>query len=193
MSDPDEDPVRWFELDPSDQAASSFLEDERTDHPVREQILDLVGDRPGLNKHQVAQALGLHDNVVEHHLGRLTQAGAVVLRDASRERETLVFRTEDADLWDDERTRILFGRAAKRNIALYLADHSGAMTQEIAEALGLSPVTIRHHLRVLREHDLVQRHRAGRTFRYEPGEVLDAWIERAGDGFPRTWEPSPGP
>jgi DNA-binding transcriptional ArsR family regulator len=98
------------------------------------------------------------------------------------------FLAEDEELWEDENTRILFGRRQKRAVGLLLADKPGASTREIAEALMLSPDTVRYHLRTLMAHELVERYPSGQTNLYEPAEALVQWAREVGDGFDRPWE-----
>lgn len=49
-------------------------------------------------------------------------------------------------------------------------------------------MTVRYHLRTLKDHGLVDGHPTGRTHLYEPHEELESWAERVGSAFGRPWE-----
>lgn len=157
-------------------------------HPVRCVIYELLKHRPGLNKNQVGDTLELYPNRLKFHMDRMIQAGLIETRSSPRGQEVVCFLAEDADLWEDEATRILFGRSPLRQVAMYLAEHPGATTGEIAEALDVTPVTVRHHLDNLLEHDLVDRFQIERHYEYHAGPKLDRWVDEVGDGFERWWE-----
>jgi DNA-binding MarR family transcriptional regulator len=159
------------------------------EHPHRADIVGLLDERPGMNKNQICNELGMDGTVLDHHLDKLENEGQlVVTRDSAQEKEVLCFLAEDAELWEDENTRILFGRQPKRLVALYLAENRGATTREIAEELRLSAWTVRHHIRTLIQHELVLRYPSGQTNVYEPADVLERWVEELGEGFERPWE-----
>lgn len=157
-------------------------------HPLRRQILKILRERPGLNKNQLAKRLDIYPNQVDFHLRRMEKGDLVEMRPSARDSEILCFRVGDAGLWEDERTRILFGRRPLRQVGLYLADHPGTSSQKIAGALDVSTVTVRHHIRTLLDHDLATRWRIGRRFEYHPTEPLEAWVDEVGSGFERAWE-----
>lgn len=156
-------------------------------HERRQEIMDALSQTPGLNKNQISGRLGVDPNLVEFHLDRLETHDLVVQRPSAQGQETLCFRTEDAHLWEDEDTRILFGRRRTREIGLYLAEHHGASSDELAEAFDLTPVTIRYHLRTLGDHGLVEQLRFGRSVEYHAREKLEAWARDIGEPFERPW------
>lgn len=172
-----------------DEGVPESVQEGALDHPHRKAIVELLRERPGLNKNQIAEELGLDVNVVDHHIDKLEhEAQLVVTKDSAQGKEVLCFLTEDVDHWENENTRILFGRRTKRVVALFIAEYPGRTTREIAEALRLSPWTVRYHLRTLIRHGLVDRHASGQTKLYEPAKVLTAWVEEVGQGFERPWE-----
>lgn len=75
-----------------------FVVDRLLEHPLRARILDLVEERPGSNKNQLAGSLDIHPNLLEHHLEKLEDARLLVTRPSAQEREVLVFSAEDAEL-----------------------------------------------------------------------------------------------
>lgn len=159
-------------------------------NPTRKAIVDQLGRTPGLNKNQLRKKVDILPNLLDFHLDRLVEHGLVVTKSSAQEKETLCFLRSDEELWSDEETRIMFGRRPTREVGIYIAENPGADTEEIAEAVGLSKVTVRHHLRTLKEHDMIQRIRLGRSFEYHPSTLLEEWMERIGDAFPRPWESS---
>lgn len=181
-------PIPSEDEDTGDLVAEAVLE-----QPTRRRIVEELEQRPGLNKRRLCDHLDLYMSQVDLHVERLEEAGIVVTRPGVRDREVLVFRSEDADLWENERTRVLYGRAATRQVGLYLAENPGAETQGIAEALDLSPPTIRHHLRILRTHDLVAHLQVGQSHEYHPSNELRDWARTVGRHFPRSHDGSAQP
>lgn len=159
------------------------------EHPLRRAIVGLLADRPGMNKNQICAELGTGGHQLDHHLDQLEhRGGLVVTRESAQDQEVLCFLAEDERLWEDERTRILFGRRQKRSVALFVAENPGATTREIAQAVRLSACTVRHHLRTLRAHGLVEGYRTGRARVYEPAQRLERWACEVGGDFERPWE-----
>lgn len=165
----------------------TFGDEDLLVHPLRRRIVDLLDQRPGMNKNQVREELDVNRTVLEHHLDRLENEGIVITRSAARDREMLVFLSGDEELWRDERTRILFGREGSRNVGLYIAENPGVTTKQIAKALGLTRVTIRHHIRRLSEYGLLSRESEGRSVLYNPRERLRDWSEDLGAQFNAPW------
>ncbi len=155
---------------------------------TRERIRELLIRMPGMNKNQLARRLDIYPSLRDYHLKKLIRDGLVVTRSSARGREILCFWWEDADLWHDPRTRILYGRRASRLVALYIADHPGSTSSEIGAALDRSDATIRYHLDSLLGKCLVARERDGRQIRYRPSDRLTSWVEEIGEGFPRPWQ-----
>lgn len=171
-----------------EEGVPDFVQDRLLEHPTRQAIVDLLAKRPGMNKSQICKELDLRANVVDHHIEKLEEAQLVVTEESENGYETLCFRLEDAMLWADDRTRVLYGRRGVRAVGLFLAENPGATTREIAEALHLTTVTIRQHLRTLMCHGLVERYPAGQTNLYKPATVLEEWACEVGEGFDRRWK-----
>lgn len=141
-----------------------------------------------MNNNQIAKALGLRPTLVIFHADRLEEVGLLERRAGWSGRETYLFTPENAHLWEEESTRLLYGRAPVRPVALYLADNPGAQTHEIAEVLGMSVRTAREHVRILHERGLVDRVQVEQWFEYYADESLVTWAhEMAGDSA-RDWE-----
>lgn len=161
-------------------------------HEVRQEILRLLAERPGMNQHQLSQELGVNHNVVVYHVKRMQRFGLLETRPGVRQRETLCFRPEDVSLWDVESTRFLLGRAPALGVAQFLAANPGAEANAISQALGLTVPTVRRHLNTLEEEELVQRFRVDRKVLYhaEP-ELVNALAALLPGGDPTGDASSP--
>lgn len=144
-------------------------------HPVRRRIVDLLAQSPGLNKSRIARELGLQLNAVRYHLRKLEGAGLVVLRRSPRKHEVVSFVKTDARLWDEPRTRVLFGGRPGARVARHIARHPGATVREIAPATGLTPSAVHYHIRTLMAYRLVIRYRLGPVYRHYPHQDLERW------------------
>lgn len=141
-----------------------------------------------MNKNQIRREVGVGLRVLDQHLQKLLSEDVVVRRPSAQGKEHLYFRPEDQDLWENEATRIMFGRREARDVGLYVAEHPGATSKEIAEAIGKTPMTARHHLRTLRDHGIVTSADAGRKVEYHPLRELRRWVEEHGEVYDRPWE-----
>lgn len=150
-------------------------------------MVDLLDRCPGLNQHQVGERLDLEWTTITQHLERLSEARLVVVRAGDREGELLCFLARDELLWHDDHTRILYGRAATRRVALRLVDDPPAKAAEIAEDIGRSVRRVRDHLVRLRERELTIKVRSGNDVLYHPTGRLLAWADDVAEGYPRPW------
>lgn len=167
----------------ADAEPGELLENEN-----RAEIVDLIAQYPGMNMHQVFRSVDVNVRVVDHHMKRLIEAGVIVRLPSANEREYVHFLPEDEHYWENERTRILFGREPVRMVAMYIAEHPGCTSFDIAEAVDLSPVTVRQHLRTLKDRDLITAGQRGLTVEYHPLLDLREWMEELGDRYPRPWQ-----
>lgn len=165
----------------------TVVQEKLLEDPTRREIVRVLRETPGLNKSQLRRRVDVLRNTLEFHLSRLEERNIVLTRQVPTGNEVLCFLAADEHLWADERTRVLFGRASNREIALYIAEHEGPATREIADAVDLEPVTVLHHLETLREHDLVDRVRTGNNVSYFPSSALEAWVDEVGDAYGRPW------
>lgn len=154
---------------------------------IRRKIIDLLAGAPGMNKHQIAKALGIHLNSVIFHVKRLVDVGLLESRAGWNGRQTHFFTPELAHLWEEEATRVLYGRAPVRLVALYLADNPGTHSHEIAEVLGMSPRTVREHLRILREGGLAEGVQVEQRIEYYADELLVTWAQEVAGDCARDW------
>lgn len=147
------------------------------ENEARSEIIELLRQRPGMNRNQLAKKLGIHASAVGYHIRRLAAIDLVETRPATQGREQLCFATGDAHLWDDEGTRVLYGRGLPRKVAIYLVEHPGADVHEIARGLCESEHTVRRHLRTLQECELVARTQVRKRVHYHPESRLEQWVE----------------
>lgn len=157
------------------------------ENPARSDIVDLLDRCPGLNQQQVGERLDLEWATLTLHLERLSQARLVVVRAGERRGELLCFLARDELLWHDDHTRILYGQAATRRVALRLVDDGPSSAQEIANDLERSVRRVREHLVRLRDHELALKARTGNDVLYFPTARLLAWADDVAQGYPRPW------
>lgn len=160
----------------------SSIQTSLLDDDVRSSIYTMVGERPGSNKNQLAKGLNIYHNHLDYHVSRLETHDLVVERPGGKG-DVIVFRTEDAHLWEDPKTRILYGRSPTRDVALYISQNPGTSSQEIADAHDASVNMARYHLRRLKDHDLLEMLNVGRRSEYHPAPALDEWVEGPGAGY----------
>lgn len=149
------------------------------DNPTRKEIIRLLETKPGMNKHQISKELGMNVNAVEFHLDRLIEAGQVKIRSENKKREIHCFTADNVDLWENESTRILFGRGPSREVALFVAQNPGASAKQIAEELCISINTARRHIRQLEKAELIQKMRVEQNVFHHAEPGLEEWVERA--------------
>lgn len=157
------------------------------DHPKRKAIYELVRSRPGINRNQVKTALGLAMGVLDFHLHRLENGKVIVRKPSHRDNEVLLFTPDQCGLWENPRTRLLFGTNATRKVAMVLAQQPGATSADIADAVEAEPVTVRYHLSKLRDHGLADARRYGNRVEYQPTAELVDWWEGPGRGYDSSW------
>ncbi len=173
--EPEGEPSSWDRSYGEEPAAESLL-----GNPLRAEMVALLRERPGTNKLRLAKAMGTEIKHIDFHLQRLVKAGLVDVR-RGRGPETLCFMKEDVHLWDNEASRVFFGRGSSLNVAAFLSDRPGLSAPEIAEGLGISVYSARRHIRILQECELVRRSRVDQSIVYHAAPSLIDWIEQIGD------------
>lgn len=169
-----------WELDPLQQALLA--------QSTRREIVELLARAPGLNKQQIARRIGIHRRTLDSHLTLLTWAELVAVRSGERGRERICFTSPHAHLADDEATRILYGQAPTRRVALYICENEPVTTEETGQALDRSEEAIRQHAAKLRERGLTRMVRSAGNAYHGSTEQLRDWYEAWGEGYPRPWE-----
>lgn len=159
-----------------DPVQRDFLE-----QPRRREIVELLAGRPGLNESQIARDLGIHLNLARFHLERLEAVDLVEVQRSPRGREKVCFLPRDLDLWEDPRTRVLFGGSRVTEVARVVVRKPGSTASEIGEELGLSRSGTHRHLNTLRKAGLIRRFRIKQAYRHYPAPVLETWVEHTGN------------
>lgn len=189
--DHDEDPAASSETAPDDalelELDPSRVQTRLLEDPTRRAIVRILSRTPGLNVSQLRRRADVARNTMEFHLRRLSEADLVVTEQREGSNEVLCFLPTDACLWERQATRVLFGRRSNRQVALFVEEHPGSSTTQIAEAVGLEPVTVLHHLKTLRDHALVERVREGNEVAYFPSPTLEGWVEDVDGNYERRW------
>lgn len=153
----------------------------------RRKIVEQLLETPGLNLNLLAEKTGMHRALVGFHARKLERGDIVVIKDGIRGDERICFLARDEDLWENPKTRVLFGGDPTRNVALYVSENPCASTSEIGEAVDRDPRTVRHHVKKLEERDLVECPTIGRGMVVNPQPVLVEWTAEVGEGFERPW------
>jgi DNA-binding transcriptional ArsR family regulator len=134
-----------------------------------------------LNKAQVATVVAISPALAVSHIDRLLDEARLVSFEGPRGNETTCFRREDARLWRDERTRILFGRADAFEVADHVVGHDPVRSAEIADRSGRTASSVRYHLGKLTDRGLVRSEQHGRTVFYRPTPLLSSWWGTVGE------------
>jgi predicted transcriptional regulator len=125
------------------------------EHPMRQQLLRAIQDRPGIHLRELASA---HETAVTNtqwHLRKLEQASLVKTQKVQGRR--LYYPVQGGQ---ESRTKAI-ENAALRNpnaerVTEFLAANAGCNQRALAEALGMNPGTVRWHLRKLESAGLVR-------------------------------------
>ena len=125
---------------------------ELLEHPQRQRMVQLVEAQPGIHVSELGRRLGLGRNQLDHHLRKLQASGVVKLIPSGG--YTCVFLAASADHAVMAAAGAVKAEGARRVLELALA-HPGISVREVARQAGLSPGTVAHHLRRLREAGLV--------------------------------------
>lgn len=158
------------------------------DHVNRRAIYRLLTETPGMNRNQLQDAMGKSLGVVDFHLRKLLEAGAVVRKPSANDKERLLFTCENSHLWSNPNTRVLYGGEYTRNVALYIGENPGTSTKAISSTLGIEPVTVRYHLDKLKDAGLVGMIRVGNKVEYHPTQEMQAWLDEIGHVYDRPWD-----
>lgn len=143
---------------PQDRGLLPLLSSARATASVRDRLLHLVHDEPGLNKSEACSRLGVAWGTVSHHVARLERDGLLV-REA-RGRDVLLFasgtgvglRRSAPALRDELAARLLLVLGQRRQASLV----------EVAAALSVSRKVARRVVRSLQAAGLVHNQAPGR-------------------------------
>ncbi|HUR69970.1 MAG TPA: winged helix-turn-helix transcriptional regulator [Candidatus Thermoplasmatota archaeon] len=161
---------------------------------VRERVLRMVDEYPGVHAREVERQLGLVSRLAQYHLDALEKEGAI-LRIEERgfaRYASPSLRISSPDLALLCRLR----RAPVLEIVLFLLRQGEATPTQISERIALAKPSTSHHLRELLNDGIVVARRAGRERWYglrdeaQARRILDDFEPLPGelDSFARIWE-----
>jgi predicted transcriptional regulator len=125
-------------------------------HPVREEIVRRVRERPGIHESQLARDMGLGHTHVQYHLRVLTDAGVVEVRrfgglkcifELGRHSQT-------------EKALAMSDRGRTKDLLAIVAAEPGIAQRGLAKKLGMSDSSVKWHLQRLEGAGLVSTERA---------------------------------
>lgn len=156
-------------------------------HPTRSRLLAYLAENPGASLSDVSRHLGLHRNAVAHHVRILSTHDKLNVRRQGR--RSLLFPAA----YRDPREQELLGlvrQTTSRDILAALASDPTVSWRALAQALGVTPHTVRWHVQRFEGMGLmhVQRHIGGHTAQLHPS----AWDVLGGIGpqeDPGRWPP----
>lgn len=123
------------------------------DHPVRDQVLSVIRDRPGISVSELARAVGAYRTTIAFHVDRLRAAGLV--RAVHAGRRVVLFASERDATWDDL-VHALLSEPACRVVAAALVERPGARAWELCDQLDMSERAVYHHVHRLVAAGLVE-------------------------------------
>jgi DNA-binding transcriptional ArsR family regulator len=154
----------WPALKAGPTALFSRIQGPQTlEHPARSNLVAFVAGQPGIHFKELRRQSGLANGALVHHLGKLEQSGAVVVRPAGRYRCYFPAgaRQQDPALFATTKA------AGARQLLAELREHPGQSTGELAQHTGLGRSTIQYHLGRLEEAGLVTALRDGSAHKYQ--------------------------
>jgi len=135
------------------------------EHPMRQSLLDVVEDEPGVHLRELAARHGTAVTNTQWHLRKLEMAG--LIRTQKVQGRRLYYPTAGGV----EMKEVAMQNAATQNpnaqrIWDYLEHRSGCNQRTLAESLGMNPGTVRWHLRKMESAGLVRSMQDGTMTRY---------------------------
>jgi DNA-binding transcriptional ArsR family regulator len=134
---------------------------ELLEHPVRNQILQLVEAQPGIHYQALVRTVEKGNGVLEHHLRMLTQGG--LLRERAANGYTCYFPMGmDRRLMD---VHAVLKSDVAREMLDRMVRHPGLGASDLARELGVTPKAVTYHLNRFASAGLISLQREGRTVR----------------------------
>ena len=168
------------------------------DHGIRDSIMVLVNENPGIHLREVARELDIHVNLADYHLRILVKADRVLVAERGGKKGFFPSKVQEGKvvLGPLERRILLILREARALlIVIFLLVTDGARSGEVAKEVGVSPSTATHHLKRLVKEGLIDKKRGSQEYTVlEPELVARIIIDhRPGeedmvDSFESLWE-----
>lgn len=145
--------------------------------PIRQQILDLLEQRPGLSVAELMKHLSLGWGSLYHHIRYLEAANEIAtIRVASRRILLLPYQASDENAI---LARACLKRPTARRVAEQVSLAPGARISQIAEALGESERAVYYHVKQLLTLKLLTSASRTRHFGLRSTPMLEAILEEA--------------
>lgn len=146
------------------------------EHPLRQQITDLVAAEPGIHFQELVRRLDAGRGTMEHHLRKLVAAEVLTMQVSQG--FTCFFPKGKVDRHLMAAAPVLKSDGA-RQVLQCIQDQPGRAALDVANAIGLTPSTVNYHLKRLVASGLVSHERRGRFILLTPTplgtQALGAW------------------
>lgn len=147
-----------------------FQKDTVLDHPKRSEIYSLVAERPGIHLQSLCDETGLSRTAVTHHLRLLEKQHMIVSKKQGR---SIHFYQNGGRYGSEMKQAYAVLQNERSNaIAQFIQEHPGAIQKNLCGALGIDASVAHWHVKRLREANLVDSVRQGRTVAYFPSAAL---------------------
>lgn len=146
------------------------------EHPLRQQIADLVTAEPGIHFQELVRRLDAGRGTMEHHLRKLVSANVLTMQVSQG--FTCFFPKGKVDRHLMAAAPVLKSDGA-RQVLQAIQQSPGIPAQDVAASIGLTPSTVNYHLKRLVGSGLVAHERRGRFILLTPTplgtQALSAW------------------
>lgn len=136
--------------------------------PVRQRLLGLIDQEPGIHASQLCREVGESWGTVQYHLGLLRKAQMVRSVSAGRERQFYPPSVQPEHV----RMLALLRQGRREEIAHFIHANPGARQVDICRGLRVSRKTFRASIVPLMEEGLLRERKGLQTNRYFPGDAL---------------------
>lgn len=151
--------------------------DEVRDHAVRQQIVEIVADEPGIHFRELKRRLDAGRGILDHHLDKLVEVD--LLDEARGDTYRCYFPAGEVDrrvMAVAERLRADGARA----VLTALRERASASLTELADAADLSSSTVGYHLDRLEEAGLLTKERSGGRLAVDLTELGGSALDQLG-------------
>lgn len=147
-----------------------FEKDTVLGHPKREAIYALVMQNPGVTLQDLCRQMNLSRTAVGHHLRLMEQQHLILSKRMGRTRH--YYENGGRYGRDQKEALAILQNERSRRIADFIDAHPGAIQKRICEEFGIQASVAHWHVKRLREANLIEPVRAGRTVSYYPSGTL---------------------
>ena len=139
-----------------------------TQETIRERILALLGEEPGITRRLLAERIGLTPDGVKYHLNKL-RADGVIRRVGSTKagRWEILTTPKTTQITAQESAQNTTQETIRERILALLAEEPGITRRLLAERVGLTPDGVKYHLNKLRAAGVIRHVGPTRAGRWE--------------------------